>query len=547
MDFQLLDADYTYIGNRPMVRLYGRDGSGKSVCCFASKFEPYFFVMPDNPEEVAARLKNRFREIDRIEHVEMFEPVGYSRTPSKMLKVVTSEPKGVAAIREEVRHTPGVQGIYETDILFANRFMIDHGLAGMGWVRAEEAGGADMQVECSLRFTAGRIDPVATLANAPLRYLSFDIECLPLNGGMPVPEKSPIIMMSLAFEPSYGTLGTLVLVGKKADVSGEVEAFSSEKEMLKRFFEIIRDYDPDVITGYNINGFDFPYIIDRLSALKGDINDRIGRDGRAASYRKIGAFPQVGVTGRVVADAMLLMKRDFSLKQYSLKFTAKEFLGMEKLDVAPLEMESYWNDGGERFRKLIEYARRDAVLALQFMRKLRLLDKYIALARASGVLLQDVLDGGQSAMVESILLREFRQQNRVVPPRPDSGITDTRDEESEELKGGEVLEPKRGLLENVVVLDYKSLYPTIMMAHNLCYTTVVTGDEPAEAETAPSGGRFATAKVKKGIVPAILERLLSERVETRKRMKAAAGEEYRVLDATQLALKILLNSFYGYS
>ena len=101
----------------------------------------------------------------------------------------------------------------------------------------------------------------------------------------------------------------------------------------------------------------------------------------------------------------------------------------------------------------------------------------------------------------------------------------------------------------MLILDYKSLYPTIMMAHNLCYTTVVTGDRPdGETIKPPSGGEFVPPEVSKGIVPSILEDLLNQRTETKKRMKKASDEnEYRVLDATQLALKILLNSFYGYS
>jgi DNA polymerase I len=137
----------------------------------------------------------------------------------------------------------------------------------------------------------------------------------------------------------------------------------------------------------------------------------------------------------------------------------------------------------------------------------------------------------------------------VLLPKPADNVSAERYEMSSDLKGGEVLEPKKGLLENILILDYKSLYPTIMMAHNLCYTTVVTEERP-EGKTIrpPSGGEFVPPDVFMGIVPSILENLLSQRTLTKKRMKKASDEnEYRVLDATQLALKILLNSFYGYS
>ena len=145
----------------------------------------------------------------------------------------------------------------------------------------------------------------------------------------------------------------------------------------------------------------------------------------------------------------------------------------------------------------------------------------------------------------TLLLREFGRRDRVFLPEPDDEVSAKVTVMSSDLKGGEVLEPKKGLLENVIILDYKSLYPTIMMAHNLCYSTVVTGDRPDGATIKPpSGGEFVPPDVYKGIVPSILEDLLNQRSLTKKRMRSTSDEnEYRVLDATQLAVKILLKSF----
>lgn len=548
MNFQILDADYTYINDRPVVRLYGRDESGNSVCCSVPGFEPYFYVKAG--AEMAEPLKEKFEEfIERIEHVLRFEPVGYARNPVSMLKITVHDPKNVPAIRDEVKEM--VDGIYETDILFRNRYLIDNSLGGMSWARAEPARESiDTGALSNSRITSTKVEPVDILKNAPLRHLAFDIECLPTDGAMPEAEKSPIIMVSLAFSPEYNNKKALVLVGKKENIEGDIEIFGSEEAMLNRFFEIVREYDPDILVGYNSNSFDIPYIVDRIKILtkKGDhIDSVMGRDGRSVYYRKIANLTRVSVMGRIVVDVLPLLRREFSLKQYTLKNTAKELLGMEKLDIPFLEMEEHWNDGGDKLKRFTEYARRDAELALAFLLNLRLIDKYIALARASGTLLQDILDGGQTQMVENLLLKEYKNHDRVLPPRPTGSLSDDRFDEGEELKGGEVLAPKKGLIENLVILDYKSLYPTIMMAHNLCYTTVVVKDRPDDVVVAPSGGVFASRNVIKGIMPAILEDLLDRRQETRKKMKNADEEEYRVLDATQLALKILLNSFYGYS
>ncbi|MCZ7395980.1 MAG: DNA-directed DNA polymerase [Candidatus Methanoperedens sp.] len=548
MNFQILDADYTYRDGKPVVRLYGRDESGNSVCCSVPDFEPYFYAKAE--PEMTVILQEKFKEhIKRIEPVLRYEPIGYFKNPVPMLKVILFDPKGVPVIRDEVRKTVGE--VYETDILFRNRYMIDYGLGGMGWASAEAAQDSiDTNTLSSIRITSRNVKPADILKNAPLRNLAFDIECLPLDGAMPAPEKSPIILMSLAFEPDFNGKKTLVLVGKRVGMDGNTESCGSEEAMVKRFFEIIREYDPDILVGYNSNGFDIPYIVERIKTLnkKGaKIEPLMGRDGKTVYYKKFGNTTRVSVMGRITVDVLPLLRREFSLKQYTLRNAAKELLGAEKLDIPFLEMESYWKDDGEKLSKFIEYARRDSELALLFLMKLRLIDKYIALARASGTLLQDILDGGQTQMVENIILREYMKHDRVLPAKPTGEMSDERFDEGEELAGGEVLPPKKGLLENIVILDYKSLYPTIMMAHNLCYTTEVVDERPDDVIKAPSGGVYVSQKVVKGIVPAILEDLLSRRQATREKMKTANEEEYRVLDATQLALKILLNSFYGYS
>ncbi len=548
MNFQILDADYTYSDGKPMVRLYGRDGSGNSVCCSVPDFEPYFYAKA--PPERADILKERFKEhIKRIEVVRRFEPIGYFKNPVSMLKIILYDPKGVPAIRDDVKKI--VDDIYETDILFRNRYMVDSGIGGMMWAAAEPGGNSnDAGILSSIKLTSGKVEPVDILKNAPFRYLAFDIECLPSHGAMPMPENSPIVLISLAFAPDFDGKKTLVLVGKKTDMKADVESCGSEEAMLRRFFDIIREYDPDILLGYNSNSFDIPYIVDRIRALnrKGaKIEPLAGRDGKTLYYRKIGNLTRVSVMGRIAVDVLPLLRREFSLKQYTLRNAAKELLGLEKLDIPFLEMEAYWNDNGEKLAKFIEYARRDSELALSFLLKLRLIDKYIALARVSGTLLQDILDGGQTQMVENLILKEYKKHDRVLPARPTGEMSDERFDEGEELAGAEVLPPKKGLLENIVILDYKSLYPTIMMAHNLCYTTEVIGERPNDVIKAPTGGVFVSQNVVKGIVPSILEELLDRRQATRAKMKTTNEEEYRVLDATQLALKILLNSFYGYS
>jgi len=554
MIFQILDANYVYDGEGyPVVQLFGTTPEGKPATCKASGFRPYFYARVD--EKRVEEAIDGIRAMDlEAEVVERFRPVGYQEKPRKMLKVIAKDPKSVRTFRETVLNVPGVKEVYETDVLFKNRFLIDQDLGGMRWVKVE-----DPLTKGSIPFTSLKpLFPVEaggeeeegqkSRANAPLRHLAFDIECLPLNGAMPNPETSPVIMVSLGFYPPYKGREDLVLVGREVDCPrGDVLACKGEREMLARFVEIVKDYDPDVVAGYNSNEFDFPYLEERMKRLNLDV--RVGRDGSPWRVRKIVNQTRVEITGRIVVDLLPLVRSSFSLKRYTLRNASLELLGVEKHDVEPKEMESLWASDGEDFARLVSHSRRDSYLALHLLLDLKLLDKYIALAQTSGSLPQDVINGGQAGMVENFLFRKFQERRRVIPPKPDADLSQTRAAQSFELKGGAVLDPRKGLVEDVVILDYRSLYPSIMMAHNLCYSTVVTDDRPPAEEVvkSPSGGEFVDSSISPGIVPGVLHDLLAQRTEIKRQMKTASDEERTILDAQQYALKILLNSFYGYS
>jgi len=587
MIFQILDANYVYDPDGfPIVQLFGTTPSGGPVTVQASGFRPYFYARIDEKRIDSAIDGIRAMGLS-AEAVDRFRPVGYQRRPTKMLKVVAKDPKSVREFRESVLSVPGVLEVYETDVLFKNRFLIDRDLGGMRWTEVE-AGNRESDLETATG--SATIGPVPytslrpagagpggagegagegasegeaerekvsgaeatggaeAIPNAPLRTLAFDIECLPLHGAMPSPETSPVIMVSLAFDPPYKGREDIVLVGREVDCPrGDVLCCGGEREMLARFVEILRDYDPDVVAGYNSAEFDFPYLEERARRLNLDV--RVGRDGGPWRVRKIVNQTRVEITGRVVVDLLPLVRSSFSLKRYTLRNASLELLGVEKHDVDPKEMEALWSADGEEFARLVSYSRRDSYLALHLLTDLKLLDKYIALAQTSGSLLQEVIDGGQTGMVENFLFRKFQERGRVIPPKPDADLSSARAAQSSELKGGAVLEPKKGLVEDVLILDYRSLYPSIMMAHNLCYTTVVTDERPASGGVVkpPSGGEFVLPSASPGIVPGVLSDLLAQRTDIKRRMKAASEEERSTLDAQQYALKILLNSFYGYS
>jgi len=541
MELQILDCDYIVINNKPIIRIFCKNIQGEAICVFYDKFLPYFYLHGDENryQEIIEKIKNKYSNL-KIEIIEKSLPIGY-QPPVKVLKIIGNDPGNTPEIREFVKNfgTP-----YEADILFRYRFMADFDLKGMGWINVEGKLIKTSTVKCKA-LMAESIRPIDVLKNAPLKFMALDIECLPEEIRIPVPEKDKIIVISLAFSPDYKVKKTLVLVAKSVKINEDVISCNDEKEMLEKFKEILDDYDPDIVCGHNINGFDLPFLIKRLEVL--NISRDLGRSEKFAMSRKLQHSYMPYVSGRVVVDSFEIFKRDpwIKFKRYDLSTIAKEVLGEEKIDLGSDHIKAVremWNGlGVERF---VEYARKDAELVLRLVVERRLLDKFFEVAKACGLLLQDCL-GGQSQRHEFRLLKEFNKRNFIVPCKP-TVISENLKEHG--LKGALVLEPSTGLHEWVIALDFTSMYPSIIKAFNICTTTFLTNGGEIDHFVSPYGTKFVKPNVFKGIMPAVVEDLLNARVNVKKQLKLEKDlENKRILQAKQLALKDISNSMYGYT
>ena len=149
--------------------------------------------------------------------------------------------------------------------------------------------------------------------------------------------------------------------------------------------------------------------------------------------------------------------------------------------------------------------------------------------------LEDVTNGGTSSYVDSLLIRKADRENIAVPMT-------FRVKKSNPIEGGYVHALGAGLYDNVIVLDFKSMYPSMIMKYNICFTTL----SREGTVLAPTGIRFLDKSVKEGLVPRLLRQLMEERDAVKKTMKSSKTEEERnYYDGVQGALKILMNTFYG--
>lgn len=205
------------------------------------------------------------------------------------------------------------------------------------------------------------------------------------------------------------------------------------------------------------------------------------------------------------------------------------------------------NHNADTRRRLVLYCLKDALLPILMMQKLSVVLNQIEFARVTGIPVAYVQNRGQQVRCQSMISRKAAEKNLVCPflPRtPNDGY-----------EGATVIEPQKGFYEQPVgVLDFASLYPSIMIANNLCYTTLVvdanyTGEKIAMPVHDKDGHRdyFVPASTQRGLIPEILIDLL----DARKRIRAEAKEEKdpfvkALLNKRQLAMKVSANSVYGF-
>lgn len=397
---------------------------------------------------------------------------------------------------------------------------------------------------------------------APLRILSFDIECAGRKGIFPEPNMDPVIQIAnvvtrageeKSFIRNIFCLDTCSLI-----TNAHVLEYDAEEKMLMAWRDFLEEVDPDVIIGYNIANFDFPYLLDRAKHLKCQRFPYWTRLRNTMSQAKETNFSskQMGnrdtkttnTNGRIQLDLLQLVQRDYHLRSYTLNSVCAHFLGEQKEDVHHTMITELFNGDSNSRRRLAVYCLKDAYLPMRLLDKLMCLVNYTEMARVTGVPFSFLLSRGQQVKFLSQLYRKALEQQLVIP--------NLRSESSDDqYEGATVIEPTRGYYDvPIATLDFASLYPSVIQAHNLCYTTLLnkTSVEKLNLKkdedyiVTPNGDLFATAKVRKGLLSQIFEELLGARKQAKKEM-GLEKDPFRkaVLNGRQLALKVSANSVYG--
>ena len=526
--FWLIDINYDLVNSVPEIRLWGVTREGKRVVVLDRSFRPYFYVLPKSTEKLdhlIDKIKSVYSAKYKVLDIKVVNRKYFGRDV-KLLKVTCQIPALIPKIRDELSSLREVEEVLEADIRFYMRYMIDNNIVPSAW--------HEVEVEELEKPKEWQVDGVYLAKHPPryvpeiaeipkLRVLAFDIECYNPRGA-PKPDRDPIIIISTATN------------------DGEIKLFladerNNDRSTIRSFVEYVLEKDPDIIVGYNSNGFDWPYLLERCSKHK--IKLAISRTRSSPSQSVYGHF---SVIGRANIDLYNYADEITEVKVRTLENIA-EYLGVmkksERVLIEGVEIHKYWDDPILR-EKLLRYSIDDVKSIIGLADKL--LPFLIQLSNIVGLPLDQVVAASVGYRVEWHLMRQAYQYNEVIPNRVERRYRT--------YKGAIVLKPKPGVHENIAVLDFSSMYPNIMISKNISPDTYIPPEEKVdlnEVYVTPELG-YKFRKWPPGFYKRVLERLLKARKEVRAKMKELdpSSVEYRILNERQKALKIIANATYGY-
>jgi len=572
------------------------------------------------------------------------DPVGvYDRIRKFRAKMVTcnnDESLSVKGMPPQIRIRK--PEIYETMFQPEIVWMVDHQLPACSWMTVPQSRDTTRKTSCTVEVECSpdgvQPCPEPPIPMAPFRVSSYDIEACPYvnpeTGECEFPEayrdcittigvtsfnmvdakmKQDVFMFEPEGQPKCLRLSPLdddVRTDEYDPSETTVHAYTNEFEMLHGFSDFIREYDPDIITGYNVLNFDNVYLLQRIEALcphhDGDYCSNcssirtFSRINRPSTLRKRYTHTQqrggqetweAWIEGRDWMDLYRVVQTDHKLRSYKLDNVCSELLGTKKIHIAYDDIPKHQQTPeGREF--LAQYCVKDAWLPCQIMIKRCKLVNAIQMSQVTGVPLTSIIHRGQQIRTLLLMLQFCKARCRKNPEHPRYFLPDESSNKPPPIDGFEgavVITPLPGFYQTpVVTLDFASLYPSIMRAYNMCFSTLVpsfseakrlklewspethmikdVNEEhypevrPVRSFDYPEGGKFeyvssddnvcfVTTKKRVGILPEILEQLLSNRKRVKKLRKQfhEKSMDYAVLDGRQLALKVCANSVYGFT
>lgn len=482
-------VDYVINGNSATVHKWSRDEQGSRVHETDSTQEAYFFISENETTDPF-----RFPEVKRVDTEHDWKTIH----GDPLNKVVVQNPKqvgGYNGIRDNFSDT------WESDVYFRTRYWLD------------------------------QLEPEDAMRN--YRILSFDIEVDHSLDAANAPEPITAITAHDNFRDKYITFllepeGKAVEGFKKENWT--LRTFNDEREMLLDFLDFVKMLDPDVITAWNLDGYDGPYVVNRMRNLRIDYSELspINRVEMSNDRERIHT-----VRGREFIDLIPAFKKVYfnDLDSYRLNDVGASLLGKEKVKFET-SLSQLWRDNPEKF---IEYNKRDVEIMVDLDEQFRIWDLLIEVQHQVGINLSDILHN--TRITQAYFMRNT---DRIMPRSQWS-------EDGGSYQGATVLDSTPGISENVAVEDLKSQYPSSMISYNMSPEKKVESPEATDAPTVTVGNGVTFEYDELGFVPRILIGLINWRdaVKAERDQHKPGSFDYIRLNLLQVALKVIANSIYG--
>ena len=580
--FQVLNWESRDVDDEHLISIFGRTSEGKSVCV-TTPFKPYFFIkLPKNATESSTRaLYSKINactenSIDTYELVKAKDLWGFQNNEKSIFMKLNFQSlqrmrRCDGKLRRPLRDETHPHKVYEANLDPVLRFMHRTGIQSTGWM--------EIPPEDSVRSHLARVDIDLFCNNwrnlksvdcdemAPFVVASFDIESYSSTGRFPDADVDGDAVFQIAFTlkrmNSDEIYDKTCLCYKKTDTNLDgcnIVNFETEKDLLMGFKAYMDQHDIDIITGWNIFGFDLEFIYKRaiinncppeffeLGKLKDQICEMV--------YKKLSSsalgdnlLKLLPMSGRFIFDLFHEVKKGYNLDSYKLDAVSEKFLGDHKIDMSPKEMfVRFREEDPVKLREVAEYCIKDTLLPHRLLDNLCTLLNLMEMAKATWVPIYYLCERGQQIKVFSQICRKAREKNFMVPTIR-WGTTP-----HEQYEGATVLEAQTGAYYTpITALDFEGLYPSIMMAHFLCYSTLVLDPkyDNLPGITYESfvieGKTYKFAQDVPCLIPEILAELKAFRKQAKKDMAKATGQMKQVYNGKQLAYKVSMNSVYGFT
>jgi len=506
----VIDIVYSEDGQRHLTLVKSKNG--KKYIEAIETSEPYFLVLPVNLEQAKKDILNlnyEFKEkMTKVQNVELVTK-NFQNKNIEFLKVTVKFPREVPVIREKIKEFESVSEVFEADIPYVFRSILDN--------------------------------KIKLYENFNPKILAFDIETTS-DGNFPDPLTDKIVSISY-YSKNFEKVTITRDFKKEHDY---IKSVASEKELLKDFKETINKFEPDILTGYNSDSFDMWFIKERATINKIKLKLKPFDEEPFYTRGARNAKP-VKINGITHLDVYIFIRNVLAprLKTNSLSLdnVAEEMLGQKKLKLGVLPHEAWLDDSDGNMNKFSEYNLLDSKLTYLLAEKI--LPIALQFSRFTGLPLFDVTRMRYGRIVEQFIIKSAIEQGRVIENRPSNDEIIKR--RATQTEGAFVYQPTPGVYKNIRVFDFRSLYPTILIAHNIDKYTIKSKGTDEERINLPDKAVFFD-KSKQGFLPELIERIITRRFKVKAELKKCEkdSDEYKTLDAESYGLKILANSFYGY-